>query len=126
MGRHFTGTSLNLSLVFTEQHLCYVSASALKIVTVLCVTEKAWLSIAAFSAQALEESLYLIEINPYVDTCCFTKLPANVTASAMQKRWGIQAKQRARLPGKTHGVTVSKVLLFSAPGLKARRASSSA
>lgn len=57
MEHYFTGTSLNLSLAFTEQHLCYASASALKIVTVLSVTKKAWLPIAAFSAQAMEESL---------------------------------------------------------------------
>lgn len=55
MERYFTGTSL----AFTEQHLCYAGASALKIVTVLPVTEKAWLSIAAFSAQAMEESLWI-------------------------------------------------------------------
>jgi len=55
--RYFTGTSLNLSLAFTEQHLCYAGPSALKIVMVLRATEKAWLSTAAFSAQAMEESL---------------------------------------------------------------------
>lgn len=53
---YFTGTSLSLSLAFTEQHLCYASASALKIVTVLSMSEKAWLSTAAFSAQTMEAS----------------------------------------------------------------------
>lgn len=51
--------------------------------------------------------------------CCFTKLPTNVTASAVQERWGIHAKQHAHLPGKKRGVTVSKALLVSSPGLEA-------
>lgn len=46
--------------------------------------------------------------------------PCKVTASAMQKQQGVHAKQRARLPGQKHGVTVSKVSLVSAPGLEAR------
>lgn len=54
---YFIGTNLNLSLPFTEQHLCSASALALNIVTVLSVTEKAWLLIPAYSAQAVEESL---------------------------------------------------------------------
>lgn len=50
MERYFIGTNLNLSLPFTEQHLRSDSASALNIVTVLSVTEKAWLLIPPFSA----------------------------------------------------------------------------
>lgn len=72
------------------------------------------------------KSLYLIKINPCVGTCCFTELPANVTASAMQEQWGIHAKQRTQVSGKKHGVTVSKVPLVSTPGLKVRWDSSSA
>lgn len=53
---YLPGTSLNLSLAFTEQHLCCASTSALKIVTVLSVNEKAWLSTPAFSAQTMEAS----------------------------------------------------------------------
>lgn len=54
---YFIGTNLNLSLPFTEQHLFSASALALNIVTVLSVTEKAWLLIPAYSAQAVEEIL---------------------------------------------------------------------
>lgn len=40
-----------------EQHLYHAGASALKVVTVLGATEKAWLQITALSTQGMEESL---------------------------------------------------------------------
>lgn len=72
------------------------------------------------------KSLYSIKINPCVGTCCFTELPGNVIALAMQEQWGIQAKQHVQVPVKKHGVTISKVPLVSMPGLKVRWDRSSA